>query len=167
MGKHLQVQLKMLLLKYFKAIAVFLLFVNAAKGSLKDANDKFADLTYTVGFLMTIENQSQHPLSLHKFATTSGQVSYSFMDLIGHNGAGGFVGHKTPNTATGCAGTVTFTITNTDPFKYLTIMYSVPYSQDFYSNWMGLWIHGLEEMRQGTTLFNSMYYKDESLGFKR
>ena len=47
-------------------------------------------------------------------------------------------------------------------------MYSVPYSHDFHSNWLGIWIHGEKQMKnQDETLFDTMYYGDEKLGFKR
>jgi len=62
---------------------------------------------------------------------------------ITRKSAQGFVGHKIGHTATGCAGTVSYLIGNTN--KILTIMYSVPYSHDLYSNWLGFWIHSEDE----------------------
>ena len=44
-------------------------------------------------------------------------------------------------------------------------MYSVPYSQDLYSNWLGVGIHGPERLADG--LFNKMYYGDEEVWFRR
>ena len=47
-------------------------------------------------------------------------------------------------------------------------MYSVPYSFDFYSNWLGVWIHDLSEFseEEGSTptagvVFDKMYYKNK------
>ena len=47
-------------------------------------------------------------------------------------------------------------------------MYSVPYSFDLYSNWLGFWIHGEEEMQGEESLFDLMYYGNEAhLGCRR
>ena len=43
--------------------------------------------------------------------------------------------------------------------RYLTVMYSVPYSHDFHSNWLGLGIHGPEEVLD-EGMYNVMYYEE-------
>ena len=44
-------------------------------------------------------------------------------------------------------------------------MYSVPYSQDLFSNWLGVAIHGGDRLSDG--LFNRIYYEEEDHWFKR
>ena len=46
-------------------------------------------------------------------------------------------GHKTNDSATGCVGTMTWKI---DSAHYVNVMYSVPYSHDYHSNWLAVGI---------------------------
>lgn len=105
---------------------------------------------YNVAFQMIIDNESSQNLNLYQAAYVRGDnwdhekdLPWTMPTNITRKSAQGFVGHKIGNTATGCAGTVSYLIGNTK--KILTIMYSVPYSHDLYSNWLGFWIHGEDE----------------------
>ena len=40
------------------------------------------------------------------------------------------------------------------------MMYSVPYSHDFHSNWLGLWIHDRDDLEGDEPMFTRMYYRD-------
>ena len=51
-------------------------------------------------------------------------------------------GHKTSNTATGCVGTVAWTLGNTG--KMMVVMYSVPFSHDCHKNWLAVGIFTIE-----------------------
>ena len=52
-------------------------------------------------------------------------------------------GHKVSDTATGCVGTVSWKLGDWD--KMLVVMYSVPYSHDFHSNWLAVGIFNIED----------------------
>ena len=39
-------------------------------------------------------------------------------------------------------------------------MYSVPYSHDFHSNWLGIWIHDRDDLVGDESMFTRMYYRD-------
>ena len=70
-------------------------------------------------------------------------------------------GHKVSDTATGCVGTVSWKLGDWD--KMLVVMYSVPYSHDFHSNWLAVGIFNIEDT---TDYYEMMYYKTEN-GFRR
>ena len=53
----------------------------------------------------------------------------------------------------GCVGTVAWKIGNTG--KMVVVMYSVPYSRDFHSNWCGVGIFYEEDTSE---YFDKMYY---------
>ena len=53
----------------------------------------------------------------------------------------------------------TFLIVLFVSYRYLTVMYSVPYSHDFHSNWLALGIHGPEEFSD-KGMFDMMYHKE-------
>ena len=73
----------------------------------------------------------------------------------------GLAGHKTGHTATGCEGTVSWKIGNTS--RMLVVMYSVPYSHDFHSNWCGAGVF----TEQDTSGFLDKMYNGNEVGFKR
>jgi len=105
---------------------------------------------YNVAFEMIIENESSQGLNLTSAAYVRGDNldhetgrPWTMPTRITPQRTEGFVGHKVGNTATGCAGTISYKIGDTR--RIFTIMYSVPYSHDFYSNWLGFWIHGENE----------------------
>ena len=67
------------------------------------------------------------------------------------------MGHKTSNAATGCVGTVSWTLGDTN--KMLVVAYSVPYSHDLHSNYLSVGIFD-----EGSTegFYNKMLYKSGS-----
>ena len=46
-------------------------------------------------------------------------------------------------------------------------MYSVPYSHDFHSNWLGIWIHREADMDGDDSVFDRMYYGDAFKDFRQ
>ena len=51
-------------------------------------------------------------------------------------------------------------------FRLLTVMYSLPYSFDFHTNWLAVSIHGPNEFGS-KRLFDTLYYEDEEGRFSR
>ena len=54
--------------------------------------------------------------------------------------------------------------------RYLTVMYSVPYNHNFDVNWLGLGIHGPEELIKASLvggMYNLMYWYEEQAWFTR
>ena len=66
-------------------------------------------------------------------------------------------GHKVGDTSTGCSGTIAWKIGKTN--KMLVVMYSVPYSHDFYANWCGV---GIFDIGDTENHFTKMYYEGET-----
>merc|ERR1712173_88427 len=101
-----------------------------------------AHTSVSVDFLL--ENKSKHPLHFWQQDQKAGHLIGT--ELVHHVAPGkreGFSGQKTAGTATGIAGTVAWEIEGTN--KMLVVMYSVPYSQDFHSNWLAVGIFHLED----------------------
>jgi len=69
-------------------------------------------------------------------------------------------GHKVGHTATGCSGVVSW---NIHAGKILAVMYSVPYNQDWYSNWLAVGIFD----EQDTAHFFDKMYEGREIEFKR
>ena len=107
--------------------------------------------------MVEIENYTKFSLVPGKTELDSGHIKIPPSPLKGGE-KHGVVGHKTSNTATGCAGVLSWEIE--DSGEKLVVMYSVPYSHDFHSNWIGV---GLSS---GTPSYYEMYNGTES-GFKR
>jgi len=128
--------------------------------SVKKATTAFASFPHNVKFLMETSNFTDQNLQHHEFKTNSGYMIEKPQNIR----AGmkeSLSGHKAMDTATGCAGTVAWTIGNSG--KMLVVMYSVPYSHDFSTNWCGV---GIFNKADTSKHFNMMFYDGEQ-GFKR
>merc|ERR1711872_342057 len=102
-----------------------------AGASIAGVASAFSGCEYNVAFKMEVENYTNHHLSVHESKTNGGLTSEPPVDIKpGVKEA--LTGHKVGHTATGCSGTVSWTIGDSD--KILVVMYDVPYSHDFYSN---------------------------------
>merc|ERR1712198_45162 len=137
-----------MLLKEFLIATVLIISVTSVNARFNEVQKKFKELGYNVQFQMVIknavavQNQRTTTLEYRSLDVTSGQTPYmetmnppkNISSRIGQK-PDGFLGHKVGYAATGCAGTVTYEILKTRGQKrFLTVMYSVPYSHDFHSN---------------------------------
>lgn len=120
----------------------------------------FAALPYNVTFQLTMENFTNQNLFIHQNHVHSGHISEA-PQPVSPGTKEGLAGHKTSSTATGCAGTVSWKIGNTG--RMLVVMYSVPYSHDWHSNWCGAGVF----VEQDTSGFFERMYNGSEVGFKR
>lgn len=65
-------------------------------------------------------------------------------------------GHKIGITATGCEGTISWSIPCTN--QMLVVLYSVPFNHDLYKNWLAF---GIFDKESTTDYFSKMYQKIE------
>ena len=117
----------------------------------------FATLPHNVKFIVEIENYTKFALVPGNMELNSGHIKVPPSPLQGGE-KHGVVGHKTNDSATGCSGVLSWEIFGSD--EKLVVMYSIPYSHDFHSNWIGV---GLSS---SIPSFYEMYNGIES-GFKR
>jgi len=133
-----------------------------AGSSIASVASSFGGYEFSVAFKLELENYTNEHLSVHQNKYNDGHVSKPPVDIKpGIKEA--MSGHKVSNTATGCSGTASWTIGNKRNEKMLVVMYSIPYSHDFHSNYCAV---GIFDKGDTTDHFNIMYYKAES-GFKR
>ena len=125
-------------------------------------------MDYNVKFRLEVENYSDQQL-IYSNNEYEGGTTKSPMSSIEPGGREAMTGHKTGWTATGCAGTVSWRIGETG--MVLNVMYSVPYSQDLYSNEIGFeisdrprkyyYIYNYPE-NGNKKITNKKFYKDSS-----
>ena len=97
----------------------------------------FSGYDYNVAFKMDVENYTNQHLSVHEVKVNGGYITKPPVDIKpGVKEA--LTGHKVGHTATGCSGTVSWTIGNSS--NILVVMYCVPYNQDWYYNHCGVGI---------------------------
>jgi len=133
-----------------------------AGSSIASVASSFGGYEFNVAFKLELENYTNDHLSVYQNKYNDGHVSKPPVDIKpGIKEA--MSGHKVSNTATGCSGTASWTIGNKSHEKMLVVMYSIPYSHDFHSNYCAV---GIFDKRDTTDFFNLMYYKTEQ-GFKR
>ena len=90
----------------------------------KDNDDEF-----NVNFKLRLHNESNEALHLDQIQVVSGFVKKAIVHQ--EPGTKGYMhGRKVGYTATGCVGTMTWTIGNTG--KLFVVMYSIPYDQNLY-----------------------------------
>ena len=113
------------------------------------------------------------PYHLFFSAELGGYISLSLENLTK------FIGHKIGYTATGCTGRLTWLIGTTGRYfekvclllplktitgkcklfsclsRYISVMYSIPFSHDLYSNWLAVGIHGKEQLNS-SSLFHTV-----------
>jgi len=154
--------------------------------SIVEVDEKFKSLTHSVKVKIVIDNHTNQllksPLKGNYYygsAEYSGYLSGNavFSALSGDRAfstkckciAPGFresaYAHKDSNTATGCGGVLVWKIGNTN--KVVFVMYSMPYSFDFYSNTLAVGISDYTTGPDGNNvlpgdqnndiLFNKMY----------
>ena len=111
----------------------------------------FASLDYNVKFMVEVENYTKFSLNPGYTELEAGQISEPPAAIFGGE-IHGVVGHKTAHVATGCAGVLSWEIAESD--EKLVLMYSIPYSQDFHSNWIGVGLYN----KSSTPTFDEMYY---------
>jgi len=128
--------------------------------SIASVGSSFENYGFNVAFKLELENYSNDHLDIHQNKVLSGHVPDPPVPIKpGMKEA--MAGHKTGNTATGCSGTVSWSIR--EKGKILVVMYSIPYSQDFHSNWAAV---GIFNKGDTTGLFKRMY-EDAEHCFKR
>ena len=123
--------------------------------------------TYSVNFTLVIENHTRFLLHNPQTYIKSGHISTAPSDVIP-----GFwdamAGHKARDTATGCSGTVSWMIGQTD--YMLVVMYSIPFSFDLHSNWLAIGIFpqgsNISRLLYTPPFFDRMYY-NSGLRFRR
>ena len=101
--------------------------------------------------MVEVENYTKFHLSPGSSELHSGQISEPPSSMFGGE-KNGVVGHKTAGEATGCAGVLSWEIEDSN--EKLVLMYSIPYSHDFHSNWIGVGLCN----KSTTPTFDEMYY---------
>jgi hypothetical protein len=144
--------------------------------SVSVASNLFELDDHSVKLLIHIENHTDQELELVEHFKLPG--SEGEWGVLGGTNMGGVFpksilpgkressfGRKTSDTATGCAGTVSWKI---DDDYCAVVMFSLPYNFDFYSNWLSVGIMKKREVeyKGGNGLFDHMY-NDEEDRFKR
>ena len=128
--------------------------------SISDAARSFAAMDYTVTFQLIMENYTNEHLYTYQQYNHAGHIKEANQD-VRPGMKEGLAGHKSSSTATGCTGTVAWKIGKTN--KMVVVMYSVPYSHDWHSNWCGVGIFDVQE----TSNFFEKMYNDQEVNFKR
>merc|ERR1711862_165333 len=117
-------------------------------------------MTHCVGFKLELENYSNTQLGVHEEEVHTGQINKP-PTAVKPGTKEAMYGHKTSDAATGCVGTVAWKLEGKG--KMLVVMYSIPYSHDFHSNWLGVGIFNLESTGG---YYDKMYYQTQ-VGFQR
>ena len=97
---------------------------------------QFSSYGHDVKFIMNVDNYTDKWMMADNFSAYSGHVS-SPPSNIEPETAESCAGHKAGGS-TGCVGTMTWGIQNTG--YSAVVMYSVPYDQNLYSNWLSVGI---------------------------
>jgi len=126
---------------------------------------------YSVNFKLVLTNATDQPLVLQQVQVVGGWVTKT-VTYLEPDAEETVEGRKAAGAATGCVGSAVWKIGDTG--KTLAVMYSVPYDQDLYSNWLGVGIFDLKEAKADCghhqcdpeDNYNLMYYQDEE-GFAR
>lgn len=134
--------------------------VVSAGSSIASAAQAFTAMDYTVTFQLILENYTNKHLYTYQQYNHSGHIKEANQD-VRPGTKEGLAGHKAGSTATGCTGTVAWKIGTTN--KMVVVMYSVPYSHDFHSNWCGV---GVFDVQETSNFFEKMYNGHEE-NFKR
>jgi len=92
-------------------------------------------------FKMTIENYTNKKLINHEKHDHAGVVPDLSFAVIEPGYREKMYGRKTSSSATGVEGTVSWKIADTN--KMVVVMYTLPYSFDFHSNWLAVGIFPL------------------------
>ena len=131
-----------------------------AGNSISSVTSNFLNSQYNVTFKLVVENYSNYFLLPHENYNFYGEICEPQIPIKpGYKEA--MSGHKIGNTATGCSGTVSWKIGESN--KMFVIMFSVPYNQDFYKNKIGI---GIFPVSNTESFFQSMYYGKE-INFQR
>merc|ERR1712012_192233 len=131
----------------------------------QDAQLTYHNLGYNVKFKIEIENLTSENIETISILPHIGYVKTKPPQVIAAGMKDCMVGHKVGDTATGCVGVAAFKIGSDD--DTVCIMYSIPYDQNLYSNWLAVGITDNDRVPlTGNTLFNKMYYETEDF-FKR
>jgi len=127
-----------------------------------------------VGFMLTVENYTTNTLTSHKKEENTGQdwswyyglekKGFEKLYKIEPSTSGAIFGKNYSSCLefTGSTGTVSWTIGKTN--KMLVVMYSVPWDQNLYSNWLGVGIFDVGDTRAS---FDTMYYKSADTLFDK
>jgi len=134
----------------------------SAGSSIASVASSFGGYEFSVAFKLELENYTNDHLSVYQNKYNDGHVSKPPVDIKpGIKEA--MSGHKVSNTATGCSGTASWTIGNKRNEKMLVVMYSIPFDQNFHSNYCAV---GIFDKRDTTDFFKLMY-KETEQNFKR
>ena len=119
-------------------------------------SDAIISPEYNVAFKAEIENYTDSFLHTPAVEVSGGHIVQPPVP-IKPGAKEAMSGHKSGNTATGCSGVVKWEIGDTG--KMLAVMYSIPYSHDYHSNWLGVGIFPANSTQWAE--FDRMYYKEE------
>ncbi|XP_029015273.1 DELTA-actitoxin-Aeq1c-like [Betta splendens] len=100
--------------------------------------------------------------------TVSGSCEKPLAPTLSPSESGSALFIKTPHTACGSVGVFTYDLHNISADTFggrIAVMFSVPYDFNFYSNWYGVGVFGLDR-QCGKQLFEQMYNNAER-GFVR
>jgi len=128
--------------------------------SLLGDSERLNGISSTVAYHLTVENYSNRTLVAHQHKA-SGWTKLEQKTILPQY-AEAMMGSKTGWTATGCTGTATWKIGDTG--KMLVVMWSIPFDQNWYSNWCAVGIMPVQE--DTSDLWDKMYYGPE-LNFTR
>jgi len=119
-------------------------------------SDMLLSVTHCVGFVMQIENDTCWPMKDPICHPNRGLIQKPPTD-IEPGGRTHIIGHKTSGTATGSCGTVSWC---TGYNLRVMVMWSVPYNQNHYSNWLAVGLRQKDDHEnEPAGWFNKMYYE--------
>ncbi|CAH1779817.1 unnamed protein product [Owenia fusiformis] len=118
---------------------------------------------YSVTVGIEMENYSKWLLSDPRAINDAGQISTP-PTAVKPRTKETMIAHKTSNAAKGTSGVVSWRFEKGGSAYRILVMWSVPYSQDFHSNWLGL---GIRPEESTDPTFDDMYDGTDTTWFAR
>jgi len=131
--------------------------------SLNPLSEMMLSVGRSVGFVMEIENHTSWPMRNAICHPNGGLVQKPPTD-IEPGGRTYMIGHKIKGTATGSYGTVSWCTGND---LRVMVMWSIPYNQNHYSNWLAVGLRKKEDHEKDTASWFNRMYRDRQEGFVR
>jgi len=109
----------------------------AAGTSITGVGQAFLNTSSSIKFKLEVANATNKTLSVHEAYNHNG-YHHTPAEDIGPGVKEAMFGGYVPNTTKGCYGTLSWKIGDTN--QIIVVMYSAPYSFDWHSNYLGVWI---------------------------
>ena len=116
-------------------------------------------LDYCVACELMVENQTRWQLQDPVAVNVRGYIKIP-PSAIQPGSKKAMITHKNGGTTTGTCGTVVWKVSVAGSEFYILVMWSVPFNQNHYSNWLAIGLTQDETVAQSSNLFNKMYYND-------